>query len=176
MSKTPVDEMLRQAKEAAQARELETAAALLEQVLSEAPDTLQALDLFGFVRFFQQRFAEAEEYCRRALELSPDHAYAHKGLGLCLARQGHVDQGQASLQRAISLKPGWFDPYWDLAVVLRDAGRLQEALAVLARAQVAVPRHRARLLSFSRQLRARQAVEAVQAVQAVQAAVDRASE
>ncbi len=154
MSAVDLPELLRQATVAAQSRRLDAACELLEQVLAQDPANLRALDLFGFVRFFQGRFTEAEQYCRRALELAPDHAYAHKGLGLCLARQGRVDEGEQELQRAITLKPGWFDPYWDLAVVLREAGRPDDALAVLARAQVAVPRQRARLLGFSRRIRA----------------------
>ena len=145
-------ELLAQASKAAQSRRLDEAAALIEEVLERDPDNLRALDLFGFVRFFQGRYEEAEGYCRRAVELAPDHAYARKGLGLNLARQGRLDEGQAELERAISLKPGWFDPYWDLAVVLSEGGRKEEALKVLAQGQVAVPSRRTQLLAFAKRI------------------------
>ncbi|MBM4319213.1 MAG: tetratricopeptide repeat protein [Deltaproteobacteria bacterium] len=145
---------LEQATRAAQARRLVEADTLLGEILAEQPDQLRALDLLGFVRFFQQRYAEAEQACRRALVLKPDHAYARKGLGLCLARQGRLDEGIAELQRAIALKPGWFDPYWDLAVVLDEGDRPQEALRILAVGQVAVPARRRDFLGFAARLRA----------------------
>lgn len=147
---------LAQAKQAARAGLLDEADALLAEVLAGEQDNVQALDLCGFVRFFQGRFAEAEGCCRRVLELDPQHAYAHKGLGLCLARQGRLDEGVAELEQAIRLKPWWLDPYWDLAVVLDEGGRPGDALKVLARGQVAVPAvGRQRLLGLAARIRAR---------------------
>lgn len=155
MTGTDLEALAKRASEAARARRLDEAATLLEQILEADPEHLNALDLFGFVRFFQGRYAEAESYCRRALARSPDHAYAHKGLGLCVAKQGRVEEGIASLERAITLKPTWGDPYWDLGVVLQDAGRLEEALEVLERGEAFAKRSGHDFIKFQTQVRRR---------------------
>jgi Flp pilus assembly protein TadD len=84
--------------------------------------------------------------------MAPGHAYAMKGLGLCLARQGRVDDGVCSLEQAITASPTWYDPYWDLAVVLHEAGRDAQAALVLKRGMVAVPSQRAAFESFLKKL------------------------
>ena len=89
---------------------------------------------------FSLRDYEASEgYNRRALALKPDHAFAHNGLGLCLARQGKLAEGTAAIEHAIALLPRWYDPYHDLAVVLAEAGKCDEACATLARGAAAIP-------------------------------------
>jgi len=77
-----LDSLLVRAKNEAVARRFEEAAALLEEAYAADPNDPRVLDLFGFVRFFQGSFAEAEAHCRNALRVDPDRAYAHKGLGL----------------------------------------------------------------------------------------------
>ncbi len=130
---------LSQAREAAQAKDFARAESLLREQLSGNPDQVVALDLLGYVLYFQDRAAEAEAVCRRTLELLPDHPYALKGLGLCLAKRGELDAARQSMERAMELDPKWFDPYWDLSVVLVDAGRIADAIAVLRRARAALP-------------------------------------
>ena len=113
------------------------------------------LDLAGFVCFFLGDYLATETYCRRALAVKPDHAYACKGLGLALARQGRVDEGVQSLERAIALAPGWVDSYWDLAVALLEAGRPDEALQAVERAEKAVPAEANRLRALAQTIRVR---------------------
>ena len=160
MTETDLEALVKEASEAARARRFDEAACLLERILEGNPEHLHALDLFGFVRYFQGKYAEAEGYCRRALALAPDHAYAHKGLGLCVAKQGRVEEGVASLERAITLKPTWGDPYWDLGVVLQEAGRLEEALDVLERGEAFATGRRQDFAKFQAQLRRRMASRA----------------
>lgn len=139
---------LEEAHEAANAKEFARAEALLVEVLEATPNELSALDLLGFVLFFQGRPEQAEVACRRALAIEPERAYSTKGLGLCLARQGRVDEGVLLLRQAIALAPKWFDPRWDLGVVLADAGRWDEATEVLQQAEGAVPAERSRFASL----------------------------
>ena len=77
---------------------------LLREVLEAEPDNLPALDLLGFVLYFLDRPEEGEQACRRALELEPDHAYAHKGLGLNLAKRGgDLEAALGHIRRAMAL-------------------------------------------------------------------------
>lgn len=140
-----VDEILKQVRAALAEHDLGEARARIRQGLALAPENLELLDLGGFVAFFLGDYQSTEDFCRKALAVKPDHAYAYKGLGLGLARQGRVDEGVASLERSIALAPQWCDSYWDLAVTLMDAGRTDEALQVVERAEKAVPAEAQRL-------------------------------
>jgi Tfp pilus assembly protein PilF len=84
--------------------------------------------------------------------LDPTRAYSNKGLGLCLAKQGRVEQGLPYLREAIRLEPEWFDPRWDMAIVLMDAGRHAEALTVLDHATIALPSQRERIEQLRREV------------------------
>ena len=134
-----IPEELSQAHEAANSRDFARAESLLKDLLSNNPDHLGALDLLGYVLFFQDRPVEAEAVCRRTLELEPEHPYALKGLGLCVAKLGDLDQAVRHLEHAIQRAPEWFDPYWDLCVVLVEGGRAADAVAVVKRARAALP-------------------------------------
>jgi len=107
------------------------AASRLQECL-EAPGILQAdrlwmIDNLGYAYFRLGRPSDALTCCRQAIELDPGHAYAYKGQGVCLAGLGQLDAGVASLLKAISLEPNFFDAYHDLAVVLMQAGHHDQA-------------------------------------------------
>jgi len=152
MTDPAIENLVERAVELAQRQCLDDAAALLDEVLAAQPEHLRALDVLGFVRYFQQRYADGEALCRRALAVKPDHPYAHKGLGLHLAKLGRLDDGVAMLERAIELAPNWSDPYWDLAVTLVEAGQHATARAVLDRGKAAIPAERPRFAAFQRQI------------------------
>lgn len=151
----PLDAIIEQARAAINAHALGDARERIIAGLALAPENLTLLDLGGFVCFFLGDYLATEGYCRRALAVKPDHAYAHKGLGLALARQGRVDEGVQSLERAIVLAPEWVDSYWDLAVTLLEAGRHDEALQAVERGETAVPAEAQRLRSLAQTIRTR---------------------
>lgn len=130
---------MRRAEQLVSARELKEAETALREILDESPGDRKALDLLGYVLYFLGRYREAEAVCRQTLGLHPDHPYALKGLGLCVAKRGALDEAVRHLERAIELAPRYFDPYWDLAVTLVDAGRSAEALSVVQRGRTAFP-------------------------------------
>ncbi len=151
--------LLDEATTLAKRRDFKRSESLLREVLEHQPQNVGALDLLGYVLYFLDRAAEAEQICRQTLELKPGHAYALKGLGLCIARRGQVDEAVATIEQAISAKPDWFDPYWDLCVTLVDAGRYADACAVIKRARDAIPSRSGdweRMERHARQMGARQ--------------------
>ncbi|MBI5499444.1 MAG: ribosome biogenesis GTP-binding protein YsxC [Deltaproteobacteria bacterium] len=152
MSGDPQREQFDRARAAATAGRHDEAIALCGEILEVDPAHRGAMDLLGFAHFFKKEFATAEGWCRRTLERYPHHAYAHKGLGLCLARQGRLEEGLPHLHEAMRLEPDFFDPYWDTAVVLREAGRFAEAAEILRRGVERCPKQAARARGFLAEL------------------------
>ena len=105
-----------------------------EALRARSPADVGVLDALGFLYFMAGRPADAEECCRQSIHLSPDNFYAHKGLGLCLARLGQVDDGIAALVRSIEINPRYFDSHYDLGIVLSELGRWDEATRCFERA------------------------------------------
>ena len=66
-----------------------------------------------------------------------------------------MDEGVQSLERSIALAPEWVDSYWDLAVALLEAGRPDEALHAVERAEKAVPAEAPRLRGLAQTIRTR---------------------
>lgn len=147
-----VDDLFHQAREAAQNKRLQDAAVLLEQILEKKPNHLQSHDLMGYVQYFLNSPKIAITHCDRALELKPGHTYALKGKGLCLAKLGKTEEGIVFLHKSIQSNPTYFDARWDLAVVLHQAGRNDEALAIVNEALPLFPKHRPRLEKLKQKL------------------------
>jgi Flp pilus assembly protein TadD len=131
--------LLDEAMTLAKRRDFKRSESLAREVLEDQPKNVAALDLLGYVLYFQDRAEEAEQVCRKTLEIRPGHAYALKGLGLCIAKRGDTDEAVATIEAAIAAKPDWFDPYWDLCVTLVDAERYADACTVMKRAREKIP-------------------------------------
>jgi tetratricopeptide (TPR) repeat protein len=133
------------ARKAVGARDWAEALRALSAVLAADPDHREALDHIGFVLFFLDRSAEALPYCRRAVELGPEHAYAWKGLGMHLVRLGEEEEGFAAIEQACTLKPAWFDPHWDYLVMCRATQSRERFDRMLALASARFPKEAPRL-------------------------------
>jgi tetratricopeptide (TPR) repeat protein len=79
----------------------------------------------------QRRFAELETWAGRLLEREPDSGVLWKFLGVALAQQGR--SALPALRRAAELLPEDAEAQRNLGAVLKEQGRLEEALAHLER-------------------------------------------
>lgn len=105
---------------------------LLSPALSRDPRNIELLNLYGYVSFKLNNFTDAQKANQAVLELDPNNAYAHKGMGLTLSRLGKVEEGIAFLKKAVALADDDFlDPYYDLALILYENQRKEEARRVL---------------------------------------------
>jgi tetratricopeptide (TPR) repeat protein len=108
----------------------------IEEAISAAKsaEQIELLRLLADVRDFQGKYIDAQQVYSRILDLKPDHLIALNNLAWLLARTGHADMGLAFIETAIN-KSG---PYAELldtkGVVLLEAGRAAEAVAVLTQA------------------------------------------
>lgn len=82
-----------------------------------------------------KRFAEAESYARRAVQLQPKNAVAWDRLGVALQARGVFnDETEHSYRRAVELDPEFAVAYAHLARVLKRSGKAAEAAPLYERA------------------------------------------
>jgi protein O-GlcNAc transferase len=82
-----------------------------------------------------KRFAEAESFARRAVQIDPKNAIAWDRLGVALQSRGLFDrETEHSYRRAIEVDPEFAVGYAHLARVLNRSGRASEAVPLYAKA------------------------------------------
>jgi superkiller protein 3 len=84
---------------------------------------------------------EAIAQFQKALDLQPDFAAAHNGLGSALLERGAVDEATAQFQKALELQPNDADTCYNLGVALVQKGQRDEGIAHYKRALELQPNH-----------------------------------
>jgi serine/threonine-protein kinase len=75
----------------------------------------------------QNRFEEAIEYYKKAIELDRNYSRAYSDLGLILQTQGRFDEAIDCHQTSLQIDPDYVWAHYNLANALRARGRLNEA-------------------------------------------------
>ncbi len=83
---------------------------------------------------------EAAEHYRQAVEIQPDFAEAHTGLGNALQELGQFDQALASHRRTLALNPNAAESHQNMGNTLLDLYRLDEGGSLLPAGARARPR------------------------------------
>jgi radical SAM protein with 4Fe4S-binding SPASM domain len=126
------DGLIALAREAILQKQFYHALIYIQRALLFEPNRIEALQLAGFACFFLNRFDESLRYNEQALLLSPEDTHALHGKGMCLTRLDRYDEGLAALRQAARQTGKKFmDPYYDMAVVLIEHERLDEARKAL---------------------------------------------
>ena len=103
-----------------------------EQALKAAPKDVTALVSLARLHDRQNRPAEAVELYQRALKTSSKNSLVLNDLGLCYAKQKQFARAAESLREAVALQPTSAKYRNNLAAVLVEMGRADEALEHLA--------------------------------------------
>lgn len=109
------------------AGDLAHAEQLYRQILGQAPNQAEVLNLLGVLTNQTGRPEVAFQYLGRAVQLQPASAPVHGNLGLALLALGRSDEGRASLRRALELDPGYHSARFNLGLALRASGQLEAA-------------------------------------------------
>src|ERR1700741_4747008 len=129
--------LLRDAAKAVTAGNLDLAETDLQALLLTNPQDYRALNLLGIVRAQQQRDREAEKLFRQVIEIKPDFAGGHAGLGLLYIQSGRPSQAIPEFRETLRLDSGRQDVREKLVELLRmqarelAAGDPEKALASL---------------------------------------------
>jgi predicted O-linked N-acetylglucosamine transferase (SPINDLY family) len=122
------------AKEHHEARRLDQAQSLYEQVLAAQPDHAAALQGAGILAFERGRCDEAVQLLQRAIALEPQRAQFHYNPGLMFKELGRVEEAIAAFERAAALEPNDPRTFNDLGIALASQRRLEDAVEAFGKA------------------------------------------
>lgn len=106
---------------------VEAAVALFHEVIAYAPDIAEIWQTFGAFLAKAKRYEEAEEACRKAIELEPDNDRYWSAFGQMLADKKRFEEAENAFRKAISLKPDHSCNLINLGIMFEKAERYDEA-------------------------------------------------
>jgi tetratricopeptide (TPR) repeat protein len=125
----PVYDRLNKIREVVKEGKTDEAIPLLESVLKDAPEVIDAYYTLGNCYFKKKSFIEAARYYRKTLEMRPDHDYAMIGLADTLVAQGKTDDAIAGYEHFLKQDADNAQILYRLAQVQLDAGNDEAAAA-----------------------------------------------
>jgi tetratricopeptide (TPR) repeat protein len=111
------------------------AAAALEQLVSEAGNTFEIHELLGLSYASLSRNQDAIRELQAAVRLKPDSAIARTNLAASLSHAGEADLAGEQFRKALALEPNNYTANHNLGEYYVGAGKLQQAVPLLALAQ-----------------------------------------
>lgn len=130
-----------QARQFANAGNLERAVGLCADILDATPDDPDALHLLGVLRCASGDPESAVSLIERSIELDGGSAKQFLNLGNAFKEQGKLDQATLALRRATELDPVFDDAWFNYGVVLEAQGKLPEAASQYKHAVKVNPGH-----------------------------------
>jgi tetratricopeptide (TPR) repeat protein len=111
------------------------AAAELENLLRDVPESFEVHELLGLVYSGEAQDALANQHLEKAVRLKSDSAAARTNLATNLVRMGKLEGAQEQLKKAVALEPRNFDANHNLGELYVRAGKLPDAVSFLKQAQ-----------------------------------------
>jgi tetratricopeptide (TPR) repeat protein len=139
VSHSQLDRQFRAASAAYDAGHFADAAAQLEKLLLEVPESFEVHELLGLTYSAESQDGKANEHLEKAVRLKPDSAAARTNLAANLVRLGNSGRAEQEFKRALKLEPRSFDANHNLGEFYVQSGKLAEAAPLLARAQKIKP-------------------------------------
>jgi tetratricopeptide (TPR) repeat protein len=111
------------------------AAAKLEELLKQVPESFEVHELLGLVYSAESRDANANAHLEKAVRLNPRSAPARTNLAANLVRLGKLDGAGEQFKKAAELEPQSFDTNHNLGEFYVQSKRIAGAVPYLERAQ-----------------------------------------
>lgn len=128
-----ISDTLNRALQHHQAGQVTEAEQLYRQILTQQPDTVDALNFLGALLHQQGRFEEALSCFERVLAQQPNIPDAHNSVAIALRGQGRLAEAIVHYRQALELKPDHPEVLNNLANALRESGQLEDAIAAYER-------------------------------------------
>src|SRR6478672_2097065 len=122
-----------------EAGHLPEAAAQLEKLLQQIPDSFEAHGLLGMVYAGESQDQLANQHLQEAVRLKPSSAAARTNFAASLIRLGDVEGARQQLTNAVRLDPRSYDANHNLGEIYIKQGKLPEAISFLKQAQQSKP-------------------------------------
>ncbi len=142
-----LDQALAEARALHAAGQLDGAAAIYRQILSQLPDQPAALYLLGVVSLQRNQLDDAVRLIGRGVLGEPHNAEIWGHLGIALHRSGEPADALAALDRCLQLAPAHLASRFERAMLLSELGRTEDALTEYGRTIGLDPRFFAALLN-----------------------------
>lgn len=111
------------------------AAATLENLVRDVPESFQVHELLGMVYSAQSQDAKASDHLEKAVHLSPESVPARTNLAANLVRVGKMSEAEVQFKKAADLDSKNFDTNHNLGEFYVRVGKLADATPFLERAQ-----------------------------------------
>jgi tetratricopeptide (TPR) repeat protein len=129
--------------------------ALIRRIVSLDPNNFWATNEITVLLLENGNVAEAEKHARNAIRIAPENAQSHNLMGMVLTEAHRPAFGEFHYRRALDISRQR-DPVVlsNLALCLKNQGKMQEAKALYEEALAAQPKNLHTLLGFARLLEA----------------------
>src|SRR6266403_4002280 len=114
---------------------LPEAAAALEALLREVPESFEVHELLGTVYAAESQDIKANEHLAKAVRLKPDSASAQMSHAINQVRLGELPRAEAEFKKALDLEPLNYDANHNLGELYVRAGKVPAATPYLEHAQ-----------------------------------------
>jgi tetratricopeptide (TPR) repeat protein len=111
------------------------AAAQLEKLVREVPESFEVQELLGLVYSAQSQDTRATQHLQKAVTLKPDSAAARTNLATNLAHLGKTELATEQFRKAVELDPRNFETNHNLGEAFARSGKVAEAALYLEKAQ-----------------------------------------
>ncbi len=111
------------------------AAAELENLLRDVPESFEVHELLGLAYAGESQDALANQHLEKAVRLRPESAAARTNLATNLVRMGKLEPAKEQLKKAVALEPRNFDANHNLGELYVRMSKLSDAVPFLSQAQ-----------------------------------------
>ena len=126
------------------------AAVLLERIVGEEPADYWAVSKLALLELGRHQNLKAEVYARQALRLAPTNPQSHNLMGVALTQTGKAAAGEYHHRKALELSGKRIPMVLsNLALNLKNQGRMQEARELYQEVVAAEPMNRQSLLGWA---------------------------
>jgi tetratricopeptide (TPR) repeat protein len=135
---TPAQKLDRQFQSAVaqyNAGQFAEAAAQLERLLPQAPQSFEVHELLGLVYAAESQDSKALQHLDMAVRLNPNSAAARTNLAANLSRAGKLELAAKQFQKALALDPQNFDANHNFGELSIQSGKIADAIPFLEKAQ-----------------------------------------